>query len=99
MILETYNERPEAGRDLRRLAGAVLTQAITDLRGGIPQRQREASQWIFEGDSGVISFNTCCGYLQRDPGRVRNKIVEAFGLPRNVVESLAAGPHREALSH
>ncbi len=87
MTLETYDKEVSTGRDLRRLAGAVLTQAITDLRGGIPHQQREASQWIFEGDSGVITFNTCCDHLNRDPTRVRNKIVEAFGLPRNIAET------------
>ncbi len=90
MTLDTYNEAVATGRDLRRLAGAVLTQAITDLRGGMPHQQREASHWIFEGDSGVITFNTCCDHLDRDPGRVRDKIVEAFGLPRNVVHTLVA---------
>ena len=90
MILETCNEPVANGRDLRRLAGAVLTQAITDLRGGIPHQQREASQWIFEGDSGVITFNTCCDHLDRDPSRVRKKIVDAFGLPRNIVDTFVA---------
>jgi hypothetical protein len=90
MILETYNEPVANGRDLRRLAGAVLTQAITDLRAGIPHQQREASHWIFEGDSGVITFNTCCDHLDRDPSRVRKKIVEAFGLPRNIVDTFGS---------
>ena len=68
------NEEPVRGRDLRRLAGAVLTQAITDLRGSIPHQQREASEWIFRGDTGAITFDTCCDHLDRDPGRVREKI-------------------------
>jgi len=90
MTLGTYNEAVASGRDLRRLAGAVLTQAIADLRGGIPHQQREASQWIFEGDSGAIIFDTCCDHLDRDPSRVRKKIVEAFGLPRNIVDTFVA---------
>lgn len=96
MTLDTYNEAVATGRDLRRLAGAVLTQAISDLRGGMPNRQREASQWIFEGDSGVITFNTCCDHLDRDPSRVRKKIVEAFGLPRNIVDTFVARTRDQA---
>lgn len=88
------NEEPVRGRDLRRLAGAVLTQAITDLRGSIPHQQREASEWIFRGDTGAITFDTCCDHLDRDPGRVREKIARAFGLPRNIVQALSAGNAR-----
>ena len=84
-------EEPSKGRDLRRLAGAVLTQAITDLRGNIPHQQREASEWIFRGNIGIITFETCCEHLSRDPGRVREKVIEAFGLPRNVVQVLTSG--------
>jgi hypothetical protein len=85
------NEEPVRGRDLRRLAGAVLTQAITDLRGSIPHQRREASEWIFSGDTGVITFDTCCDHLSRDPARVRDKIAQAFGLPQNIVRTLSEG--------
>lgn len=89
MIPTVLYEETEKGRDLRRLAGAVLTQAIGDLRGSMPRRQREASEWIFRGDCGVITFDTCCAHLGRDAGRVRDKIAQAFGLPRNIVQSFA----------
>ena len=91
MIPAVYYEEPPKGRDRRRLAGAVLTQAIADLRGSIPRQQREASEWIFRGNTGIITFETCCAYLNRDPDRVREKIIRAFGFPRNVVQALAAG--------
>jgi len=95
MIPTSLNEEPLRGRDLRRLAGAVLTQAIADLRGSIPHQQREASEWIFRGNIGIITFDTCCEHLDRDPGKVREKIVQAFGLPRNIVQALSSEGGRE----
>lgn len=96
MIPTVLYEEPSRGRDLRRLAGAVLTQAITDLRGNMPRRRREAAEWIFQGNSGVITFETCCAYLNRDPDRVRDKIAQAFGPPRHIVQAFAEASSRAA---
>ena len=86
----TVIEEPARGRDVRRLAGAVLTQAIMDLGGNILYQRHEASEWILRGDVGIITFDTCCAHLERDPGRVREKISRAWGLLQNPGQDPAA---------
>ena len=68
-------------RGSRRLAAAILVQAIEDLLRGFPSAQREALNWIREGTSGVFTFQMCCSFLNRDPDTVRNRLLAEHEKP------------------
>ena len=79
MIPITLNKNSTRDGNLRKLAGAVLGQAISDLRRNTSQKQRKAYAWVFGEDSSIITFETCCTHLDQNPGRVREEITRAFG--------------------
>lgn len=81
-------------RGVNRLAGAVLLQAIEDVRVGSGRRRVEALQWIMEDRTEEqFTFQFCCRMLHRDPVQVRRwatrityedwgGVVSGFGLDR-----------------
>jgi len=58
-------------RGIQRLAGAVLVQAIDDLRCGINRRREEATRWIESESDEQFTFVFCCRMLERDPEETR----------------------------
>jgi len=65
----------ENAHDLRavhRLAGAILLQALEDIRVGSGRRRAEALEWLMENRADEqFSFRFCCRILQRSPEQVR----------------------------
>ena len=74
-------EDSESYRGYRRLAGAVLVQAIEDIRRGSGRVREDALRWVSESSESDISFSACCRSLGRDPGEVRRSLVRQ-GLPK-----------------
>jgi hypothetical protein len=58
-------------RGVQRLCGAVLVQAIEDLRCGSSRRREEAVQWIEDDSKAQFSFVFCCLMLDRNPEETR----------------------------
>lgn len=58
-------------RGVHRLAGAVLVQAIEDIRCGSGRRKEDAIRWVNESSDDQFSFVFCCRILNRDPEDVR----------------------------
>ncbi len=67
----TASGKGEALRGLYRLAGAVLVQAIEDLRSTSRQNRDDAGRWILDNNGGRFSFVYCCRLLGREPDQVR----------------------------
>jgi hypothetical protein len=65
--------KDDAGvRGVHRLAGAILLQAIEDLRFGTGRRRAEALCWIMDDSTEEqFSFRFCCRMLHRDPEQIR----------------------------
>ena len=62
----------DALRSVHRLAGAVLLQAIEDIRQGTGRRRAEALEWMMDdGDEDQFSFRSCCQVLGRNIEQVR----------------------------
>lgn len=59
----------------RRLAGAVLTQAIEDIHSGAGKRRADALGWILDSRDGTFSFVFYCRILNRHPEDVRRFLV------------------------
>ncbi len=70
---------PTVDRSLRRLAAAVLVQAVQDVCSGTPHTYREAVAWVTEGNTGAVTFEMCCRYLNRDPGTTRRRLLAKRG--------------------
>ena len=71
-LMHTGVDAESAGlRGIQRLAGAVLVQAIEDLRCGINRRREEATQWIESDSEDQFSFVFCCRMLERDSQETR----------------------------
>lgn len=62
-------------RHLRRLAGAVLIQAVRDMDIGSGGCRQEARRWISSKDNGIFSFDLCCTILGRSPEPLRRKLL------------------------
>jgi len=58
-------------RGLHRLAGAVLVQAIEDIRCGSSKKRVEAMNWVENNVEDQFSFVFCCQMLERNPAEVR----------------------------
>ena len=58
-------------RGLHRLAGAILLQAIEDIRFRSGKTREEALQWVQSDSEDQFSFVFCCRILERDPDEVR----------------------------
>ena len=71
---------PTIDRSLRRLAAAVLLQAVQDVCSGTPRDYREALAWVTEGNTGAVTFEMCCRYLNRDPDTTRRRLLTRRGL-------------------
>ena len=58
-------------RGVHRLAGAVLLQAIEDIRCRPGKKREEALRWLHDPSEEQFSFIFCCRTLERDPQEVR----------------------------
>ena len=67
---------------IRRLAAALLVQAISDLHRGTVPNRRSATEWFEEGATGALSFTACCEILDRDAEDVRKNLLTDCGIPR-----------------
>ena len=69
-------ENSESCRALRRLAGAVLAQAIADIsyRSGRGKGRGDAFRWIADSGDEHLSFVSCCRILNRNPEGVRRRL-------------------------
>lgn len=65
------NVESHSPRGIHRLAGAILVQAIADMRGGSGRRREEVLRWIEAPSEARFSFVFCCRILNRDPNEVR----------------------------
>ena len=74
-------------RGIHRLAGAVLVQAIDDLRCGISWRREEATRWIESESVDQFSFVFCCRMLERDPEETRRFLLRQ-SIPGWLISSL-----------
>ena len=62
-------------RGVQRLAGAILVQAIEDIRCGSGRRREDAIRWMADSSEEQFSFVSCCKLLNRDPEEVRRFLV------------------------
>ncbi|MBI3695256.1 MAG: hypothetical protein HY238_10515 [Acidobacteria bacterium] len=62
-------------RGVQRLAGAILVQAIEDIRCGSGRRREDAIRWMANSSEEQFSFVSCCKLLNRDPEEVRRFLV------------------------
>ena len=74
-------------RGIQRLAGAVLVQAIDDLRCGVSRRREEATRWIESESEEQFSFVFCCRMLERDPEETRRFLLRQ-SIPGWLISSL-----------
>ena len=58
-------------RGVHRLAGAVLVQAIDDIRCGSGRKKIDALRWVEDPSQDQFSFVFCCRVLSRNPEEVR----------------------------
>ncbi len=58
-------------RGVHRLAGAILLQAIEDVRCRTGKKRDEAMRWVEESCDEQFGFVYCCRMLHRDPDEVR----------------------------
>jgi len=65
---------------LRKLAGAMLLQALDDVNEGDEQTRAEAWRWFSGENEAGLSFALCCRLLGRGVEDVRNNL-----LPRRAV--------------
>ena len=72
MVAEIINEQDFVNlRGVHRLAGAILVQAIEDIRCGSGRRKEDAIHWVTDNNDSQFSFIFCCRMLDRDPEDVR----------------------------
>lgn len=72
---ETFVDETVSVRGVHRLAGAILVQAIEDVRCGSGRRREDAIRWITDSNDEQFSFVFCCRMLNRDPEEVRRFLV------------------------
>ena len=78
-VSSVAGSEPTIDRSLRRLAAAVLVQAIQDICSGTPRAYREAIDWVTQGTIGAVTFEMCCRYLDRDPETIRRRLLAKRG--------------------
>jgi hypothetical protein len=61
-------------RSLRRLAAAVLVQALQDASGGSRRSREDVWEWFDNRSRGQFTFEFCCSLLGRDPEDVRHQL-------------------------
>ncbi len=79
-------------RGIQRLAGAILLQAIEDIRLRSGRTREEALHWVQDDGNVQFSFVFCCRMLERDPDEVRK-----FLQHRDVLQWLFAAARGAAL--
>jgi hypothetical protein len=82
----TPTEQDYHTRGYRRLAAAVLVQAIQDVHGGHSARRQGATEWFLAGEKGALSFKSCCEILGRDAEDVRSRLMNNVGVPRRFLD-------------
>ena len=58
-------------RGIYRLAGAILLQAIEDIRCRTGKKREEALRWVQDSREEQFGFVYCCRMLDRNPEQVR----------------------------
>lgn len=81
--------RDDAG--LRRMARAVLLQALEDLNQGDELTRAEAWQWLSGENEAGLSFELCCRMVGCGPDVVRRKILPSHA-DVNAVAAAAQTP-------
>jgi hypothetical protein len=84
------NHRKLSSRDdagLRKLAGAMLTQALEDLNEGDEFTRAEAWQWLNGENEAGLSFALCCKLLG-----CRAEVVRRGLLPNSIAPELVSVP-------
>jgi hypothetical protein len=82
------NRRKLSSRDdagLRKLAGAMLTQALDDLNEGDEFTRAEAWQWLSGENEAGLSFALCCKLLGCRPEVVRRGLLPDYAAAEPVV--------------
>jgi hypothetical protein len=72
----------QADRALKRLAGAVLIQALQDASSGPRRFREEALEWINGKETDGLSFDLCCSLLNRSPDDVRSRLMKHNFIPK-----------------
>lgn len=62
-------------RGVQRLAGAILLQAIEDIRTRGGRTGEDALQWLSNDSDEHFSFVFCCRMLNREPNEVRSVVL------------------------
>src|SRR5690242_1163434 len=62
-------------RGIERLAGAVLLQAIEDIRTRGGRTGEDAIRWLNDNSDEHFSFVFCCRILHRDPNEIRSVVL------------------------
>jgi len=84
-------------RGVQRLAGAILVQAIEDIRCGSGRRREDAIHWMASSSEEQFSFVACCKLLNRDPEEVRRFLVRR-SLPSWVFSNAATDTDTQSKS-
>ena len=71
-------------RSLRRLAAAVLVQALQDASGGSRRSREDVWEWFDNRSQGQFTFEFCCSLLGRDPKNVRHQLQKSHFIPKPV---------------
>ena len=80
----------ESLRGLQRLAGAILLQAIEDIRYRSGKTREDAIHWVQDPSDAQFSFVFCCRLLHRKPDDVRQ-----FLERRDVIEWLFSAARQQ----
>lgn len=72
-------------RCIRRLACAVMIQAMDDVFRGTMRERREALEWMRKGNAGQLTFDLCCRIIDRDADTIRNHVLERSGIPAQFI--------------
>jgi hypothetical protein len=81
-------------RSLRRLAAAVLVQALQDASGGSRRSREDVWEWFDNRSQGQFTFEFCCSLLGRDPEDVRHRLQKSHFMPKPVQSATLAYPSR-----
>jgi hypothetical protein len=73
-------------RGLQRLAGAILLQAIDDIRTRGGRTGEDALRWLSDECDEHLSFVFCCRLLNRDPNEIRSVVLREV-LPGWIIRS------------
>ena len=94
----TNRDGGTADRALKRLAGAVLIQALQDASSGPRRFREEALDWISGKAGAGFSFDFCCALLGRAPDDVRWRLMKFNYIPKYEADSESlAYPYAVAL--